>query len=125
MRYLAPMVLTLLLAGCQPQALNTPEVSVHPESAGLGSDFSIHLYGAQIADYRFMGAREGPDGLWTVRLDPSFLLGLFFNPAEFTVRKGDMVPMGPDPSVLIEIVEVEATRIKLRAVEPYKATSGH
>lgn len=113
----------LLTTGCRAQELYTPAVQVRPESVGYGSLFSVRLYGAVITNYRFMGARQGQDGTWTVRIDP-VQLRMFTQPAEFTVRPGDILPLGPDPSILVRFSDIQPTRLMLTAVAVYKRGPG-
>ncbi|HEY3367490.1 MAG TPA: hypothetical protein VGK74_20735 [Symbiobacteriaceae bacterium] len=107
-----------LLSGCRPQPLYTPEVQVRPESIGYGAHFAVRLYGGAIARYRFLGASQGPDGVWTVRIAP-LDLGFWTQSAEFTVRTGDALPLGPDPAVLVAFQEIHPTRLTLHAVKVY------
>ncbi len=116
MRILIALVLGVVLtAACSPRPLVAPEVLVRPGVVGLGSQVSVRLYGAEIANYRFMGAVPISDGIWIVRLDP-VRLGMQLEPAQVGVRTGDIVPLGENPAVQVEFVTINPTELVLRAV---------
>lgn len=53
----------LFLTGCMYRLpLYTPEVMVRPEVVGHAAHVSVQLWGNEVADYRFMGAVQQPDG---------------------------------------------------------------
>jgi hypothetical protein len=104
----------VLLAGCVRVKLYTPTAHVVPNAVGFGAVFDVRLYGAKIAAYRFMGARVGPDGTWQVRLDPLETMG--FADAEVTVREGDVLPLGPMPSVNVLFEQIGPTELTVKAV---------
>jgi hypothetical protein len=115
MRIAGLLLALLLTAGCARWPMYAPEFAVLPATVNYGSAISVRLYGAEICDYRFMGAVPGPDGSWIVRMDPMFG-GIFSVPAHLAVRKGDVLGLGPGPVVMVQFVEVASSRLVLRAV---------
>lgn len=118
MRRIGALLVLLCLSGCGRQVL-VPEVQVRPNVVGFGSHFSVRLYGAEISDYRFMGALPAPGGGWHVRIDPVYL-GLWNQPAQLYVREGDILPLGTNPSVLVQFELIRTSELRLRAVEVYR-----
>jgi hypothetical protein len=124
MRSIIVLITLLLLNGCTYRLpVYTPDLLVLPEVVTHGGHFSIRLWGAEVADYRFMGAVKQPDGKWTVRLDPVWL-GLVSQESNVTVRQGEILPLGSGPSVFVEFVSITATQLTLRAVDVHKAKTG-
>lgn len=121
LRGLLTVVAVMLTAGCVRRPLLTPEVDVRPNLVAYGAHFSVRLYGAEVGDYRFMGAVPGPDGMWIVRIDP-VLLGVWNQPASIAVRQGEVLPLGPAPSVMVQFVEITSSQLILRATEVHIPT---
>lgn len=116
MRKLILLLALCLLTGCSYRLpVYVPDVQIRPSRVGHGAHFSVRLWGAEIADYAFMGASQQPDGAWLVRIDPVFL-GMIRQASSITVREGDILPLGPGPAVLVEFVALGPTEIQLRAV---------
>ena len=119
MRLAFLLTILLIATGCRPMELQTPEVLVRPDSVGIGGRFTVRMYGTTIAAYRFMGAKQEPDMSWLLRVDP-VKFGLFTSPTELRLKVGDTLPLGHDPSVLVEFLEIEPSRLSLRALSIYK-----
>lgn len=106
----------MLLSGCTyHRPLLPPETDLRPKVVGYGAHFSVRIYSAEIADYRFMGAVPGPDGSWLVRIDPVYL-GIWNQPAQVAARPGDILPLGPTPSVLVQFEAINTSQLVLKAV---------
>jgi hypothetical protein len=82
---------------------------------GFGGVISVRIYGSKLVAYRFMGAKKGPDGEWEVRLDPMETMG--FADAQVSVREGDVVPLGPLPSVDVLFERIRPTELTVKAVQ--------
>lgn len=102
------------LAGCVRVPLYTPIAQVLPETVGFGSVINVRMYGSKLAAYRFMGAKRGQDGTWEVRLDPMETMG--FADAEVAIREGDVLPLGPLPSVDVRFERISPTELGVKAV---------
>ncbi|HWI63890.1 MAG TPA: hypothetical protein VNT75_18805 [Symbiobacteriaceae bacterium] len=80
---------------------------------GYGATISIRSYGSELMAFRFMGAVPGPDGSWTVRLDPFFFPA--YAPGAIRVQAGDVLPLGPHPSVNVKFEQIGPTELVLKA----------
>jgi hypothetical protein len=117
MRSVPVLISLLFLTGCTYRLpLYTPEVLVRPGVVGHAAHVSVRFWGAEVADYRFMGAVQQPDGAWVVRLDPVWM-GIFSQESNMTVREGEILPLGPGPAVRVQFVSISATELTLRAVD--------
>lgn len=116
-------MLAVLLTGCVRVPLYAPTVQVNPETVGYGGMISVRVYGSRLKAYRFMGAKKGPDGDWQVRLDPLETLG--FTAAEITIAEGDVLPLGPLPSVDVRFERIGPTEITVKAVGIHSLQDQH
>lgn len=117
----------LLLTGCHHIPLYTPEVDVVPRTVGLAGRFTVNLYGSKIVAYAFLGAvnrmngeGDGDLGEWQVHLLPQ----AFGRPAAtstFTVHEGEVIPLGPNPSVLVRFNRITPTQLQLDPVGVFSA----
>lgn len=104
----------VILSGCSGLPLLADEVLVRPERIGHGHFFTLKLWGSTSARYRFMGARK-EDGAWIVRIDPVFM-GVYNQPSEISASPGDKLPLGSNPSIMVEFVEITPTQLVVRAL---------
>gem|GEM_PF-3629737 len=102
------------MAGCAPRRLYAPAAHVWPEHVGYGGTVSVRAFGSELMSYRFMGAIPAPDGSWIIRLEP-LLVGRF-EPGQITADEGDIVRMGPIPSIDVKFMRIATTELTLRAL---------
>jgi hypothetical protein len=119
MRRIVLLVAVLLLTGCRPRPLYTPEAQVTPAAVGFGGIVRLKLYGAEIVSYQFLGAVPGPDGTWLVRLNP-ITLRVLNTQGQLVARPGDVLPMGAGPAIRVRFVRIEPTELELEAVDVYR-----
>lgn len=102
------------MAGCAPRRLYAPAAHVRPEHVGYGGTVSVRAFGSELMTYRFMGAVPAPDGSWIIQLEP-LLVGQY-QMAQITADEGDIVRLGPIPSIDVKFMRITSTELTLRAL---------
>lgn len=95
-----------------------PAAHVWPEHVGYGSTVSVRAFGTELMAYRFMGAVPGPDGRWIIRLDP-FLVARY-EPSHIVADEGEVLPLGPIPSVDVKFMQITSTELTLRGLRVHE-----